>query len=181
MTELNNYFFVSFGNPNNLIIPSESKCVFSLAYFDEANSLKLTNPIVCVDQNTAKTKFDETYTLLEMHPDYSEYVEARKNNIPVIKTWLLSGNLRHGYILVGEDNDNNFVEGKVISQENNYVRLLNNKSEIIQYFVNWRSCGDEKFKTAKRYKKDYLDFDLTEDFEFFAGLKCKPILFPNNN
>jgi len=176
VTELNNYFFVSFGNPNNLINPIEYKGVFSLAYFDEANSLKLTAPIILIDGNTATTKHGETYTLLEMHPDYSEYCEAIVNNIPVIKTWLLTGNYRHGYILGGEDNYNNFIEGEVTAQDNNYV-VLDDKTK---YFVNWRSCGDEKFKTAKRYKKEYLDLDLKEDFELFTGLNCKPILFPKN-
>ena len=172
---MKDYFFVDSSNHKLWVIPEENGGDCSLAglcarEYEHNIRYVVTTPILSIRNDTVTTRSNVEYTLINMSPDYRDFLNAVKNAIPVVYHWRLTGNLKDGYYLLGSTKSE-FVRGKVISQNKNFVTLDDGK----EYFVLWRCFYDLEFPVIFRGK--YLDINYKEGFENFGGFKCRPILF----
>ena len=174
---ITNYFYVEPKDVKNLrynlFNPQKSENKFCIvgtvlenSYFGKTNQIKTISDGIAVDV------YGSEYILKDMNPDYKEYVEAINNNLPIINSWKMKGNLRNGYLLTGKTIDGTTIRGKIVSQRGNFVTLDDN----IEYFVNWRGF-DEDFVVATTAEQKYCDINYYKDFTKFAGYLCKPNLF----
>lgn len=175
---ITNYFYVEPKDVKNLrynlFNPSNSKSPYCIVgTLDNNSHLTKTSIIKSIsDTGIAVDIHGNEYLLKDMDLDYKEYVETISNNLPVINSWKIKGDLRNGYILSGKSIHGLAVRGKIISQRGNFVTLNDN----VEYFVNWRGF-DADFVVATDSEHKYCDIKYYEHFTKFAGYLCKPNLF----
>jgi len=172
---MKDYFFVAASSYKLWVIPEEhsSDCClagFCAKEFEHYMRYVVTAPILSISKDTVITKSNIEYTLINMSKDYKDFLNAVYNDIPVVYHWRLTGSLKEGYYLLGSTKSE-FVRGKVVSQNKNFVTLDDGK----EYFVMWRNFYDLEFPVI--FKGKYLDINYKENFENCGGFKCRPILF----
>jgi len=177
---ITNYFYVDPKDVKNLrynlLNPQNSENGFCIVGTVLENSyFGKTNRIETISNGIAVDVYGHEYILKDMDPDYKEYVEAIDNDLPVINSWKIKGDLRNGYQLTGKNLEEKTIRGKIISQRGNFVTLDDN----VEYFVNWRGF-DEDFVVATTAENRYCDIKYYEDFSKFAGYLCRPNLFNYN-
>ena len=136
-----------------------------------------TSPIDVVFEEkviTKNTDGKETeYELGEPCEEYKDFIKSRQEKIPEINKWSLKGNRIDGYTIRGITEDDQLIEGKIISQERSFVIL----SDGTKYFVQWRNVYPGVLLELKQ-KRKYLDMKWNEDdFEIFGYELFKPKLF----
>lgn len=168
---INNYAFVDANNSRNWIVPelyTNDYCIVGTGIRKGLpdHSYLITTPVQYVRNGLAKTLSGTRYILHSMSPDYRQFVNAVRENIPILRQWEISGNRKVGYTISGICNGR-FVQGLVVSQDKNFITLENGK----QYFVLWVSYIRVKLHS------DGMDIPFDFKFEDFGSTKCRPILF----
>ena len=180
MKKIEKYYYVKMDETGKetVVRPDEANCIGGRVYGHDKfpdGSLITTSQIRDEKGDRVMTENFSVYHLGAMHPDYADYLEAVKADIPVITDWALTGFFRSGYNLTGETEEGRKISGKVIAQDGNYITL----SQQGKYFVLWRNMK-AGVKEAKEFGQ-YLDFDCRKgcgDFDNVMELECRPRLFP---
>ena len=138
------------------------------------------------DAKSVVTRDGSIYSLGTIAPEYKEFLEATKKGVLVVGNWNILGTRKRGYCLTGDT----FPERKAIStarilyQEGNMLtirRLITTPSgeriwnDPEHVFVCWNSMSHHAVTEIRRLGK-VADIEY-RDFERFAGLRCKPVLF----
>lgn len=136
-----------------------------------------TSPINVVFEDRVVSKNSEgketEYELGEPCEEYKDFLKSRQEKISEINKWSLKGNRIDGYSIRGVTEDDQLIEGKVISQERSFVTLANGT----KYFVQWRNVYPGVLLELKQNRK-YLDMKWNEEnFEIFGCEFFKPKLF----
>ena len=137
MARLEKYYFCS-EDHKKVIIPKEGEeyCLGGFCYeregFPDGSHIQ-TSEVQQIESEVATTYSGSQYTLGEKHPDYVELLKVKESGIPIIDSWKMRGTLREGYTLIGKIGEED-IEGKVTSQEGNFVYINDTK-----YYVIWRN------------------------------------------
>ena len=177
---INDYFFVSYSDPENWVIPGEPGTEFSVGgyyrreKFNE-ESYTQTAPIERISDREVITRNGKVYALGKINQDYMDYVKAIKNGVPIIKFWSIEGNCRSGYYLLGYLGSE-FVRKKVESQDRNILTFKDGS----RYFVHWRDYGP-LFNVKIALSGMISDLKYPDDFEMYGDFPCRPRLFELNS
>ncbi len=136
----------------------------------------LTTLVRKLTNNQIRTDSGSVYELQTMNPDYKEMIHVIELGIPVITHWNIEKN-SNTFTLWGKDLDDEFVSGTVISQNGNFVTLVDNETPGIKkdFFVCWRSFS-LRAETGLKLCGSLAGLNY-EEFEDAFLMKCRPRLF----
>ena len=137
-------------------------------------SLVSTSPIIKLSETHAMTRSGKVYELGEMNSDYVKFINAVKNNIPVLKDWQLTiGSTPRKFFgkRMGDENDVlNSIYGDITSHDaDKNLYVFNNDMTV---FIDWLSLdfgqrmemsiewNDEQRKGLLEFANTFRKLDL---------------------
>ncbi len=178
MATVRNYFFatrkdssalglVDYRNRDNSKFSLFGNCYDREGFSD--GKLIVTSSIVTVSSELydARTASGSIYQLEDMSHDYQRFLYSIDNDIPVIRDFRVSGNLRNGYYLI----TNTLDRVKVVSEEEDFL-IIESCGEEIKVFVDWTSWRFNQLEILLFGKIDDTDL-MPRDLVKFCADKCK--------
>ena len=175
MTLLREYLFQN--RKGELVAPKRGVVIKGRAHMDmrfNAGQIIKTSRIRRIKDDYIATR-NSRYKLDVPAKEYTEFLEKKSKNVPMITKWNLFGNRKEGYIISGKTKEGKIYK-KIISQNGSCLILEDGK----EYFVQWRAMSR---KARRQLDQTGTIADLEEangDIEKFAFVLCRPVLIPFN-
>lgn len=170
--KLRNFFFVKNDDCQKWVVPGDKVQVSVAGFLSEADGYAYVQSpaIQKIDDKLAVTESGETFELEDINPDYKDYLDAIKGNIPIVRLWHLEGQ-RGTYYLTGIL-PQKIVRDQIIEQNGNFLYLKNEG----RVYVHWREYGVFFLKDIMSCGK-VCDLEYPKDFQMYGDFICRPIIF----
>lgn len=173
---IKNYGFFDAEDQKTLVLTENNAQGFSVLGFreeEQGDNLVMTSRVEELKDDVVRTYYGSLYVLKDQHEDYKDFMQAVKNNIPVLNDWNIDILPDEIFYISGKV-DGKHVGGEILNQEGNYLIV----AKIGKIFVNWYYPSRRTCLMAKTLGEAVPGIPYNEEnYDYFMNILTRPKLF----